>query len=201
MRIYVACLASYNSGILHGRWIEATADADEMQEEISTMLRASPCPNVKVDCVECMGTGESFPGVVCRECGGRGAVDSAEEWAIHDTEGLPSVIGEFSGLEPVAEFAALAEDFDYIDVHELTEIVADFGGVEAARDALEDNFCGIYDSFRDYSDEHADEIIGARVSQDNILAQYFDYDAFARDLAMDMHTIDLKSGRVAIFYA
>lgn len=170
MRIYVACLAAYNNGILHGRWIDATADADEMQEEINAMLAESP-------------------------------VEDAEEWAIHDTEGLPDTIGEFSGLEPVAEFAALAEDFDYIDVHDLTKIVADFGSVEAARDALEDGFCGIYDSFRDYADEHADEMIACHDQQDSIIARYFDYEAFARDLAMDMHTIDLKSGRVAIFYA
>lgn len=26
-RIYVACLASYNNGVLHGKWIDATADA------------------------------------------------------------------------------------------------------------------------------------------------------------------------------
>jgi len=33
-RVYVACLASYNNGILHGEWIDAT-DADEIREEIA----------------------------------------------------------------------------------------------------------------------------------------------------------------------
>ena len=28
-KIYVACLASYNAGILHGRWIDADQDADD----------------------------------------------------------------------------------------------------------------------------------------------------------------------------
>lgn len=201
MRIYVACLAAYNNGFLHGRWIDATADADEMQEEISAMLRASPCPNVQVDCVECMGVGESFPGVVCRECGGRGAVDSAEEWAIHDMEGLPSCFGEYSGLEPVAEFVALVEEYDWIDAEDLAKIVTDAGSVEQALEQLENDFVGIYDSFRDYADEHADEVIRAYVSEANILAQYFDYDAFARDLRMGMHTVDLNGGRVAVFHA
>jgi len=211
MRIYVACLASYNSGILHGRWIEATADVDEMQEEIDAMLRESPCPNVTVACTVCEGSGEktfhnSETGATrqgpCPSCNGCGTVLSAEEWAIHDTEGLPDCIGEFSGLEPVAAFVELVEDYSYLDAGELAEIVTDFGSVEAARDALEDGFCGIYDSFRDYADEYADEmIIACHDQQSGIIARYFDYDAFARDLAMDMHTIDLKSGRVAVFHA
>ena len=42
IRIYVACLAAYNSGWLHGRWIDADQDADAIRGEISTMLEASP---------------------------------------------------------------------------------------------------------------------------------------------------------------
>jgi antirestriction protein len=42
-RIYVACLASYNAGILHGNWIEAT-DADEIREGIQNMLSESREP-------------------------------------------------------------------------------------------------------------------------------------------------------------
>ena len=45
-RIYVACLASYNAGILHGQWID-TADADEMREAIQEMLGRSPCPGAE----------------------------------------------------------------------------------------------------------------------------------------------------------
>jgi antirestriction protein len=40
-RIYVACLASYNAGILHGEWIDAT-DADVIREAIQEMLKGSP---------------------------------------------------------------------------------------------------------------------------------------------------------------
>lgn len=42
-RIYVACLASYNAGKLHGRWIDAT-DADVIREEIQKMLAESDEP-------------------------------------------------------------------------------------------------------------------------------------------------------------
>lgn len=41
IRIYVACLASYNAGILHGAWIDVSGDVDDMQEQINDMLTAS----------------------------------------------------------------------------------------------------------------------------------------------------------------
>lgn len=40
--IYVADLAAYNAGHLHGVWIDATLELDEIQAQISAMLAASP---------------------------------------------------------------------------------------------------------------------------------------------------------------
>ena len=42
IRIYVACLAAYNSGYLHGRWIDATLELDDIWEQVKVMLAASP---------------------------------------------------------------------------------------------------------------------------------------------------------------
>lgn len=44
-KIYVACLASYNNGILHGRWIEAIQDVNDIYEEIHEMLARSTIEN------------------------------------------------------------------------------------------------------------------------------------------------------------
>ncbi|UGQ22251.1 antirestriction protein ArdA [Brucella anthropi] len=41
-RIYVACLAAYNNGCLHGAWIDADQDAGEIRDEIAAMLARSP---------------------------------------------------------------------------------------------------------------------------------------------------------------
>jgi antirestriction protein len=41
-QIYVACLASYNNGILHGKWIVADQDTDSINEEIYEMLADGP---------------------------------------------------------------------------------------------------------------------------------------------------------------
>ena len=40
-RIYVASLADYNAGRLHGRWIDANQPADAIREHISEMLTES----------------------------------------------------------------------------------------------------------------------------------------------------------------
>jgi antirestriction protein len=42
IRIYVACLAAYNNGILHGCWIDAGQEPDDIRSGITAMLKASP---------------------------------------------------------------------------------------------------------------------------------------------------------------
>lgn len=43
-RIYVASLADYNAGTLHGRWIDAVQDADQIWEQVRAMLAESRLP-------------------------------------------------------------------------------------------------------------------------------------------------------------
>lgn len=42
IRIYVACLAAYNNGYLHGAWIDAAQDIDDIWSAIKAMLKSSP---------------------------------------------------------------------------------------------------------------------------------------------------------------
>jgi antirestriction protein len=46
-RIYAACLAAYNSGCLHGRWIDADQSTDDIWSEVRAMLKASPEPGAE----------------------------------------------------------------------------------------------------------------------------------------------------------
>ena len=41
-RIYVASLADYNEGRLHGAWIDAAQDEDELERAVKEMLAQSP---------------------------------------------------------------------------------------------------------------------------------------------------------------
>jgi antirestriction protein len=47
IRIYVACLAAYNNGHLHGRWIDATQGESHIWEQTRAMLAASPEENAE----------------------------------------------------------------------------------------------------------------------------------------------------------
>jgi antirestriction protein len=46
-RVYVACLAAYNNGRLHGEWIDADQSADELHAAVQRMLAASPEPGAE----------------------------------------------------------------------------------------------------------------------------------------------------------
>jgi len=46
-QIYLACLSSYNNGILFGEWIDATCDVEDIQEQIKQLLAKSPMPGAE----------------------------------------------------------------------------------------------------------------------------------------------------------
>lgn len=202
MQLYAACLASYNSGILYGKWIDASADADEMRDQIATMLRDSPCPNVTVTCPDCEGEGGTEEFGRCDTCKNAGTVPSAEEWAIHDYDDFPNM-GEYPSLDDVAAMAELieaAENDHGINADDLKSISANWHGkIDDISNAL-DNFAGIYDTLRDYADNLADELMDQEETPANSTARrYFDYEAHARDIEIEYTVIDCPSG-VAVFY-
>ncbi len=46
-KIYVACLAAYNNGYLHGAWIDADDDINDIWDAINKMLSKSPIENAE----------------------------------------------------------------------------------------------------------------------------------------------------------
>ena len=46
-QIYVACLAAYNSGRLHGEWITPAKDVEELQAQINKVIKSSPAPDAE----------------------------------------------------------------------------------------------------------------------------------------------------------
>ncbi len=63
-RIYVACLAAYNNGWLHGAWIDVGDDADAVWTQIAAMLKASPVPGAEEHAIH---DHEGFGGVEIAE--------------------------------------------------------------------------------------------------------------------------------------
>ncbi len=66
-RIYIACLAAYNNGYLHGCWVDAARDADAILSEISKMLDASPIDDAEEWAIH---DHEGFEGVTIHEYAG-----------------------------------------------------------------------------------------------------------------------------------
>lgn len=198
-RIYVACLASYNNGVLHGKWIDATADVEAMQDDINEILRSSKFPNVtiQIPCDECMGTGErpctSFK---CEHCKGTGTlkeIPSAEEWAIHDHEGEAlKGIGEHTSLKEIAariELEELAEREFGSDGPEIVRAYWDNMGsmpddAQSAVYEAGEQYYGSYDSWTDWAESFLDDT-GMLANLPDWARNYFDYEAYGRDARLN----------------
>src|SRR6266480_3982695 len=157
LRFYAACLASYNAGRLHGAWIDASTDVDEMQAAINKMLRASSYPNVEVACPDC----DAPDHPECPTCHGRHKVPSAEEYAIHDYEERWN-LGEYPGLERIVKFMEL---------------------VEKAEDTIENQFHGTYDTLTEYAEQFVEECYDLKNIPD-LIKHHIDYEGIGRDLEL-----------------
>lgn len=190
-RIYVACLASYNNGVLHGAWIDADQDADTIQAEIAAMLRQSRFPNVLVDCPDCEGEGGE-----CETCKGKGKVPSAEEYAIHDYDDFGKVkIGEYESIETVAAIAeALSEH------GEVFAVAYDYhNDIGAALEDVDDYYHGHYSNAEAWAEEYWNESgMMERVPEE--LRGYIDLERWASDMLIDtFRSEEASDGGVYIF--
>ena len=158
-RIYVACLAAYNNGHLHGAWLDVD-DVDTIQDGINNMLKASPIPN-------------------------------AEEWEIHDHEGLGSSAECFGDLEHIVELAEFSKEHGDLGEAVLSECCGDLDEAKS----MMDNYHGEYESEIDF----AYHIVEDCYTLEGPLANYFDYEAFARDLFMDGYSSIYVSGAHHVF--
>ncbi|CAB5601445.1 Antirestriction protein [Pseudomonas putida] len=110
-RIYVADLSAYNSGYLHGVWIDASEEVDAIQEQINAMLAASPVPDAEEYAIHDY---EGFDGYALGEYAG---IDTAHEVACFIEE-FPAfggaLLAQFSSIEE----ARKAADEDYCGCYE-----------------------------------------------------------------------------------
>lgn len=185
MRIYVACLASYNNGVLHGDWIDLEGmDADGVREEIATILRESPHPNVRVPCPDCgahYNEAAAF-NAACGTCNNVGSVPSAEEWAVHDYDDLSSSWGEHPDLDKLCEFVETLEELDE-DEREAFIAYRDNEGDHVDLESFRDAYAGKFDSWADFAESLIDEQ-GVLQEVPAELARYFDYESYGRDLRL-----------------
>lgn len=93
-RIYVACLAAYNNGILHGVWIDADGGEDEVRAQIVRMLAASPEPDAEEYAIHDY---EGFEGATIEEYSGIGHVCELAGFITEQGELGGAVLSHFGG--------------------------------------------------------------------------------------------------------
>lgn len=126
-KIYFACLAAYNNGILHGRWIDANQDAWTIHDEIAKMLKASPIADAEEWAIHDY---EDFEGVRIEEYSGIDEVSAKAAFIAEHGKLGAELISYFGDLDEArdalndryhGEYADLA---DYVQsvTEECTEI-------------------------------------------------------------------------------
>ncbi|WP_323115355.1 antirestriction protein ArdA [Pseudomonas guariconensis] len=206
MRMYAACLASYNNGDLHGEWfdLEDYSDKDELLEAIAEkVLRTSPYPNVTVECPECDGPVASTPGCdagdwQCPCCDGSGRVPSAEEWAAHDWDGEGlSGFGEYPDLDEVLTHVRMVSEHGDAWVAYVDHV----GAHHATEEDFSDSFAGAYDSPEDWAEEFLTDT-GALGSIPESLRYYFNFESYARDARIGGYMAFVEhGGKTYVFHS
>jgi antirestriction protein len=93
-RIYVACLAAYNNGYLHGVWIDATQGAWAIWDEVREMLAASPIAGAEEHAIhDC----EGFEGASISESEGFEEVAALAAFIVEHGALGGAVLGYFGG--------------------------------------------------------------------------------------------------------
>jgi len=123
-RIYVACLAAYNNGYLHGAWIDADQDADEIRDEIAAMLARSPIKDAEEYAIHDY---EGFEGVT---------------------------IQEYAGIEKVARMGAFIAEHGALGAGLLEQFVGDIDQAESAlQDFYHGQFASLADYMEELTAE------------------------------------------------
>lgn len=124
-RIYVASLSDYNAGRLHGAWIDATQDADDIGEAVQAMLSASPEAGAEEWAIHDY---EGFHGIR---------------------------LGEWESFERVAELATLLEEYGAAFAAYYDNEGADYATAEGFEEAYAGEWSSLEDYAREQFDDCA----------------------------------------------
>lgn len=176
-RIYIASLADYNGGTLHGVWVSLEGkDVADIEGEITAMLEASPFTRSRF----------------AQQWGMK-----AEDWAIHDYEGFGSYrLSEWEDLEGIVNAVGAMEEHG-VNVLDFAAAVGwSLAEIDSAE--IEDSYAGEWDSFREYAEEYACEVMSKELKE-SVFFQYIDWERYARELEFDYFTTPAENGRINVW--
>lgn len=185
-RIWIGCLAAYNSGHLHGEWVDAAVDEDEIWEAQKRVLKTSPVP----------GAEEHF---------------IADYEGFGDYR-----VGEYDGLATVAKVARLIDEHGEAFGHWLSNGSVDPTDEDEhdLEEGFREAYAGHWQSEREYAENLVDDIglpgVGfvykptGRWSTDyevctDDLSSLLDWDAVTRATMEGGWSADASDGGVHVF--
>lgn len=174
MKVWIGDLAAYNAGTLKGQWFDVSDDTDDNAAMIASV--------------------------------------TADEHYIGDFDGFPRAlsakVGEYAGAEALAQCVTLMSAMrsatpDAVDVDDMLDCYLDDAGygktlaelIEDAEEWVSDNFLGVFDTLTHWAESYIEDS-GMLQDVPELIARYFDYEAFARDaeLGGDIRTSRTGSG-------
>ncbi len=169
-RAYIACLAAYNNGYLHGEWVELDGTED-VPERIQNILKSSPIPEA-----------EEWAIHDHEYCGSLGEYAGLQ--ALHDIEeAYTTCQKEHIEWEPFVLFCEHTGE----SIH------------PAQCDRVNETFAGCYDNLTEWAENYIEET-GLLSDAPATLARYFNVEAFARDMELtDLFTIP-HNGEIFVFW-
>ncbi len=169
-RAYVACLASYNNGDLHGSWIELDG-GENISERIAKMLASSPAPDAEEYAIH----DHEF-------CGD-----------LHEYSGIDDLNKIADAYE-----TAHSEGIEWADLVAYCEYQSEDLTPEAVR-TYQERFAGSASSIESWCDDYLEDSGQIEEIPDN-LRSYFNIEAYARDMEInDVFTID-RPGEILVFW-
>jgi antirestriction protein len=139
-QVYVACLAAYNNGCLHGAWMDAAREPWALYDDVKAMLAASPITGAEEWAVHDY---EGFGGIRIEESTGLDAVAELACFIAEKGEVGAALLDHFGG-ELIEARAVIADS--YLGAH---ASLADY-----VQDATEET-TSIPESLRSYIDWRA----------------------------------------------
>jgi antirestriction protein len=128
--VYVACLSAYNAGRLYGAWIDLEGVTDKEDLQEAINWILSTSPEA-----------------------------GAEEWAVHDSSGLPCYLSrtEWPDLDQLVAWADAIGTLPGEEEVEAFRLACEDQGQTLDDDQFRDTYCGCYISGEDYAQELAEE--------------------------------------------
>lgn len=161
-RIYVASLSDYNAGRLHGVWIDADQDVDDVWEAINKMLAASREPIAEEWAIH--------------------DYEGFGPYRLSEYESIAKVVLLAQAIAEEGEAVAAFVDNDSSPLDDATD-------VEDLLDSFRDSYRGCFDSMKDYAYDFVENCgWGGMETIPEELENYIDWDQIAHELEMDHWT-------------